>query len=410
MKLLTFLGINNYSATRYKWGDESSIMDTRLFPVALVEWLQPDEVLVFLTKQAQEHQNWKELSDKIDATPVPIASGASESELWQIFDAIVDRVDEADDLVIDITHGFRSLPLLGLLVAAYLRHVKQARVMHLVYGAFEARDRETNVSPVFELTPFVGLFDWIVAADHFQRTGFGVPLAELMRNATGKVAALRDNILELSDCLQLLRPLDVIESSSRLRDTIKSAATEIAADVPPLEEMLDHVAKSYGAFSADSQNPVEVLEAQLRMVEWCAQQQQFVQALALAREWLPSVLCIYFGVDPQNLRERADMELLLTGGKVKDPKTGKTVKESPRRGQWSGVPARKKLRRLWNDPPYTLANLRNDLLHAGFRKNPRDAQEIKTMVPGVLEELRTVWAEIRPKLESTDRQTCHGAP
>lgn len=392
MKLLTFLGTNNYLSTTYVWAEKDMRKTTRLFPVALAEWLEPDEIVVFLTEAAEQHENWRELKDTLKATPVRIVDGASETGLWKIFESIVECVSSDDRLTIDITHGFRSLPLLGLLVAAYLKATKRVTVEHLVYGAYDARDKEKDESPVFELTSFLSLLDWMVASDHFLRTGYGRPLADLLSDSGDSIEQLKNSILQLSDGLHLLRPASIAGQAAQLDQTVARAAPTIAQQVPPLAGMLTHISESYGRFGADEGSPKQMLEAQLRMVDWYLERGQLVQALSLAREWLPSLLCVHFGVDVMDKREREDMELLLSGGKHKNPTTGELLKESPRNATWFEVPAAKRLRALWGSK-HNLANLRNDVLHAGFRKNPKSPVEIDKAVRTIVSELKDIWNE-----------------
>ncbi|WP_437207048.1 TIGR02221 family CRISPR-associated protein [Planctomicrobium sp. SH664] len=398
MKLLTFLGTNNYLPTTYTWAEKGKRKNTRLFPLALADWLEPEEIFVFLTSDAEKHDNWRELQESINATPVHIVDGASEEDLWKIFDKIVKSVKPHDQLAIDITHGFRSLPLLGLLVAAYLKSSKDVTVEHLVYGAYEARDKEKNESPVFELTSFLALFDWMIASDHFLKTGYGRPLAGLLVDADGAIGELRNGILQLSDGLHLLRPPVVTQSASELESKVHQAAQEASHEIPPLAEMLNHISESYGRFSIDDTSPKQQLEAQLKMVDWYLERRQFVQAYALAREWLPSFLCVYFDVDMMDHDERSDMEFLLQrGGKSVNKVSGEIERESPRRVLWQAMDFRKRLARIWNEP-FNLANLRNDVLHAGFRKNPKTPEEIEKAIREIAVELKAIWSDFKEKI------------
>jgi hypothetical protein len=71
---------------------------------------------------------------------------------------------------------------------------------------------------------------------------------------------------------------------------------------------------------------------QLKMVEWYAEKGQIAHALSLAREWLPSLLCYHFNIDPMEKAEREDMELLLSGSTIKD-ENDNVVKKSPVSGR-----------------------------------------------------------------------------
>jgi hypothetical protein len=50
---------------------------------------------------------------------------------------------------------------LALLAAAFLRSAKGIRLRALLYGAYDAR--ENDVAPVFDLTPFLDLLEWMFA-------------------------------------------------------------------------------------------------------------------------------------------------------------------------------------------------------------------------------------------------------
>ncbi|MCS6859773.1 MAG: TIGR02221 family CRISPR-associated protein, partial [Abditibacteriales bacterium] len=184
MKLLTFLGVGKYTSVRYVWGDKE--WETDLFPEALTRWLNPSQVLVLLTEEARQHTHWanlqERLSSQVTLTPVDIPSGRSETELWDIFARLTECLNEGDKVVFDVTHAFRSIPILCLLAVAYLRVAKSVNLQAILYGAYEAKDKN-NRAPVFDLTPFLSLLDWVTATDKFVKTGDARELANLLKAA-----------------------------------------------------------------------------------------------------------------------------------------------------------------------------------------------------------------------------------
>jgi CRISPR-associated DxTHG motif protein len=110
---------------------------------------------------------------------VDIPDGKSEEELWEIFEAISKAVQEGDEIVFDITHGFRSLPMIALLTIAYLKQVKGVKVQHVVYGVYE---RDNPMAPILDLTPFADLLDWLAAAKMFTATGDSSELGRLIQD------------------------------------------------------------------------------------------------------------------------------------------------------------------------------------------------------------------------------------
>jgi len=189
----------------------------------------------------------------------------------------------------------------------------------------------------------------------------------------------------------------VAQSASELHDCIQAAAKEIVASVPPATEMLDHISSSYGRFVPTDDTPKQLLDAQLQMISWYVDRGQWVQALSLAREWLPSLLCVHFGEDVMDKAAREDMELLLNGGKVKSKDKGKTLKESPLLPQWQSLNTKKRLSNLWGGT-LNLANLRNDVLHAGFRKNPKTPTDIQNSINEIVSELKLIWQDFDGRL------------
>jgi hypothetical protein len=54
------------------------------------------------------------------------------------------------------------------------------------------------------------------------------------------------------------------------------------------------------------------------------------------------------------------------------------------------VPEGKHLRELWLKPPYKLAEVRNDVLHSGFRHNARSAQEIIGVANLIVQKIQSI--------------------
>jgi len=91
--------------------------------------------------------------------------------------------------IIDITHAFRSLPLIVFNVASYLRRIKKVKVERIIYGNFEARDKNLVPSrtPIFDLTSTLDLQDWLHGIDAFQRRGDAEELADSLSKTQGRL-------------------------------------------------------------------------------------------------------------------------------------------------------------------------------------------------------------------------------
>lgn len=404
LKIISFLGSNKYEEVIYLHPDyqhNQLKLATPFYQEALVEFYQPQTLYVILTPTA-ETKNWQKLAsrleNKVDLQPIKnIPENNTPEDIWFIFKCVTDCLQSGDEVIFDITHSFRSIPIVALLAASYLRVVRQVKIKGLLYGAFEARDQETKETPSFDLFPIVSLLDWTTATDQFIQTGNAQALGNLLKNSNNvnqNTENLANNLNNIALNLELLRPIDVTIEAAKLSAYIRATEATISQDIPPFATLLKRVESDYGRFGlADTQTErsqaKEILAKQLEMIEWYIDKQQLVHALSIAREWLPSLLCYYFDLDALDAETRSEMELLLRGGKIKEG--GKTIKESKYLAQWRSMTKEqtKQLNKLWTGT-FDLANLRNDVLHAGYRKNRRAAADILKQTEAILAELKAI--------------------
>lgn len=263
--VISFLGTGNYQEAEYTRGD--STYRTRFFPAAVAQWIGPDRLYVLLTDEARNHPNWASLqaeltNQQIEYQDITIPNGSSESELWEIFERLVGLPQEDDEITLDITHGFRSLPALALLAMVYLRIVKQVNLCDILYGAYEARASDSNTEPsiarvpTFELTPFVTLLEWASAADQFLNTGNSTVLDKLLkaqhktlwkekRKQPRTLQQLGNSLTTLSEIIASLRAREVPTAASNLVSALRDAEEEVRTYFPAAVPILENVRKAY---------------------------------------------------------------------------------------------------------------------------------------------------------------------
>ncbi|MFN3335537.1 MAG: TIGR02221 family CRISPR-associated protein, partial [Caldilinea sp.] len=248
MKAITFLGATAAYETTYVL-DDGREHTAPFFGVALARFVPDLTMRVFVTKDAREKhfERFQALVEDYvdDVQPVDIPDGGNDAELWEVFQKVVDAVEPEESVIFDITHGYRSLPFLSFLSAAYLRTVKRVRLEAVYYGNFEARDRSVtpNRAPVIDLTRFVELLDWMIGADRFVRFGDARDLAQLLNaqherikpdpRITDKItmsawtnSPLRhtaNHLTRASRALRLVRPAEAMDASERIRVQLPEA-------------------------------------------------------------------------------------------------------------------------------------------------------------------------------------------
>lgn len=110
-----------------------------------------------------------------------------EREQVELLSVMSGHVESRDQVHIDVTHGFRHLPMLALLATFYLRSVRQAEIEGIWYGAF---DPDSGAAPVHNLLGLLRIADWLEALHTYDKDGdYGVfapllgPVGEWLRSA-----------------------------------------------------------------------------------------------------------------------------------------------------------------------------------------------------------------------------------
>lgn len=397
LKLLTFLGINEYTPTSYTWRGKQVKSPTPYVAEAFCELYeviypneQINEVLVFLTPEARQ-KHWdsfqERLANRCIIKDISIPSGKSEAELWQIFDAVVSAVEPGSQVLFDITNAYRSIPFLVFLAIGFLEKARNVIIKGVFYGAFDANKKEP---PIFDLTPALKLLDWLTATQQFISTGSSVGLGELLKTIQQDFAfndqsqstpprlleKLGISIQDISRALELIRSMGVLEETENLQAIpAKELAQEVGYFAKPFELLSAQIQQSYSQFAlsdpAKNENSNLALEKHFLLLRWYVKNDMGAQAVLLAREWIISARCHKKGLIYLNYKDREIVQTELNDmNKRRKPNLTKATARSPQ----------DKLILTWSN----LIAYRNDIAHAEMRLDSANVTELQKYVKNEL--------------------------
>ncbi|GIV62390.1 MAG: hypothetical protein KatS3mg044_1256 [Rhodothermaceae bacterium] len=302
MIVLSFLGTGNYQETTYVF--EEKRCTTRFFSAAMADFFEPEPLYVVMTEEARD--KYADALGRICRfEPLLVPSGRNEVELWDLFELLVEAVPENSSLILDVTHGFRSQPLLALTASLFLTAARNVRIEGIYYGAWEARNTATNEAPVFNLTPLRDLIDWSAATRFFVRAGDARPLGALLRQThtasyTQPSSPYRSKYLskagyrleELTQALALVQPLESVQSAHHLTEVLHQLDEDLQhlPQTRPFRLLLDQVQRRLTPLGGDSMAlfTPEGFRLQSAMIHYYLRANQLQQALTLSREALVS--------------------------------------------------------------------------------------------------------------------------
>lgn len=403
MILFTFLGAGQYVETIYTLGDERHT--SHYSPAASARFLGVQAVVAFLTAEAEKaHREGleKALPSGCLLRCIPIPYGRDEGEFWEIFQTLSQEASTADDQSWDVTHGFRSLPLLTMLTLTFLRSglgIKPSKVLYSLY------EKDAESCPMIDLAPMLDLMDWASAANTFTRYGDSRPLAALLNNVRNgfmregprtkdqrvsmkPVTDLASKMEDLSLSLAFIRPETVVQSAERLKEYIPVVenALKFSPRTRPLSLLLPGIGRAYQPLAPQEGAAAVQLSSWLNLIDWYIEHGNYIQAATLEEEWVISWLMVITGNGSSIAN--VDLRRNLTESFNKDVRDFIDSKKIP--NDLEAIQGIRDLFVIW----YRLVEARNDLNHAGMRPQPKEPAAIIETVQETLKVLKQLPLEV----------------
>lgn len=381
MKCISFVGTDPLFPVQYR--HRKSVYKTTVFSEAVCSFYQIDEVILLTTDGAYK-TNYQESAKRTpNSRRVWIPDGKNEAEMWQIFEIVCAQVDEGDEIVFDITQGFRTLSLIAFMSIAYIKEVKQVRFAEVLYAGYHLRsDSVSDLVDVLDMTGFIDILDWIGAVHSLLHHADGSSLEEMVSRIHTSMYHKRVHdpprilapwalqIKSFASAVRLSRLIEACSSAHRVIQGLDAVGSEVERFIPALVPLLDRL-RSLELFSAPFPKDgltVEYLEKLLRLIRYQVERGLFQQAATFAREWMVTVLIFsHGGYEKQWLKReiRDSMEQAIGGALIR-------IQNGPyERSSFSDwfeeLLAWEELTAIWS----RLSGLRNDLAHCGMNEEPK---------------------------------------
>ena len=315
-KILTFLGTGRYEESTIHI-DELEFRE-RVFPLALIRYYKmqkPDEelsVFFFLTSEARDNKNWVEYTlpsleaeqVRYEALEIPKDIETLDKTLGLIKE-MIGVLSEGDEVVLDVTHCFRDIPLTASVVALYLKEVLDVKIT-ILYGKFDSVKNETHCT---DLTFVTQLVEWIYAARVFKEYGYSNELGALADQRNRRIyktanlskkpkylASMRLPLQYLTDALRLGSIRSIRESVRRFLVAFEKESTlnqEIHEYVPELELLMPSIIQRYKMVDTGASSFVldeREIATERELMKFYLDTRDIGMALRLAREYMINIL------------------------------------------------------------------------------------------------------------------------
>lgn len=437
---ISFLGTNDYKRCTY-WSDgREPVRNVRFVQEATLffncrEWTETDRICIFLTEDARS-RNWvddgqndwktktpkkcrglknciRDLNLKAAVQEIDIPDAKNEADLWNIFQTMYEVLNPGDQVIFDITHAFRSIPMLALVVINYAKVLKEITLNGIYYGAFEALGSlqdvdnmplEKRLVQVIDLTPMNMLLEWSSAIDGYFKSGNAAMLKSLVHQSLSPImrdhADLRDtgnalrrmvnNLTAMGEAFSTCRGPKIPETTTALRQNFEQCQQDDL--IPAFQPLFEHLRPQVEQFAGD------MVADGIQAARWCLKHNLIQQGFTILQETLITHICIKVEVDPMQEKMRNIVTSAAT-----------IIRKQYPPSKWKGDAgknpeiAQKMIQTLKEDG---LANLmvnitdeRNDLNHAGYNDHDRPPSRFLKNLEKHLKEVEAYFSEQDAKKE-----------
>jgi CRISPR-associated DxTHG motif protein len=316
--VITMLGrVDDYKKSKHYDQEGNKVCETEFAAEYLVHKYKPS-LMFLMYLEFEKEITWDvatQLIQRLDSSKVPYKEMALSVQksvaapnnydwdalLWEILSKINRDISEFspdDHVIIDITHGFRTMPYMLMGVFRYLAIVKGIKHITIIYGnKIDAGDVGDTLPHVYfaEVSAFEDLNRWIDAATAFVRYGVSKDLCQEIKNLrvekmSKRLEVLSNKLRKVTQTLHLVQWIEYVNSFRELQESIDRVLdadnfNDLPAFVVYVVEWLRNELAPMFRYD-DNQNLEHHVQLQQQVLRWYRSNEMYTHALLLARELL----------------------------------------------------------------------------------------------------------------------------
>lgn len=351
-----------YNRTKYKFDGDDRVFETPFISAALANYLKVDKIIFIGTAKSMweevykyftENANckfddnyWAEIGDLSESStfnnpiideailqktmisvdeylktinpsalggslPLIMKYGLNEKELWQnfsLFMKLTEIINDGDELYLDITHSFRSIPLFMYLMMDFMQMLNHKKIVlkGLYYGMFEAIG-ELGYTPVVDLKPLFDISRWIRGVYDFINYGNGYLISELICKQSfdekNRIDKISENIKNISELININYLTDLQNQIKSLKNIINSRYNG-TGPIPYIFPLIQDFISKFSKIEKAS-------EFQLELSRWYFDNKRYGHGYICLVESILTKLCEIYELDLNDINNRNIMKNLV---------------------------------------------------------------------------------------------------
>jgi len=308
--LVSFLGLGRtgkgYEQIKYYLNSPEEYIETKFVVVALCKFFKINQLILFTTKSVEQGSSnvLDELKDTLVKNNITlietkiIPEGKNTEELKDIFKNVLEVLEKYknDNLYLDITHGFRSLPLIFFTSIIYLKNIYDIGIRKICYGALDAGNKEENIAPIFDLSYLLELIEWSTGVNLFVNRYDSFFIDKIIKRKKSETSKSLLNLKkELKDFSKQFSNVQIIEIPQRANQIInftEEFKEELFQNTPHIIPLIDKIKDEVKELTLENSNELDInqLKFQIKLIKKYLEKNLILQAIILDREFIVSLV------------------------------------------------------------------------------------------------------------------------
>ncbi len=258
-----------------------------------------DKVVIVTTEKArglhftQLEREIRALGLRTDLICAVVAEDMSSKGQWAWFETILEQIQPGDHLTVDLTHGYRAIPIIFSTAIHFLQRSRGVFLEHVFYGAY---DKNRDMSPIIDMKDFYIINEWAEGVSRLIEDADARKIADMVAGAPAfQLEDLKDDALAkaATDLTDRVRNVDMHNVTKSAQSLIKLVAGKKPVNSMVASLLLQLIAEKYGTLTTSDEVSGRYdrwyFAGQLAYIKLLLEHKLHMQAFTVMREVIGSI-------------------------------------------------------------------------------------------------------------------------
>ncbi len=226
-------------------------------------------------------------------SPLIISEEMTPEAQWKWFEQILEIIESSDNLTIDLTHGYRSIPIIFSTAINFLQKARNISLNAVYYGAF---DKDRKLAPIINMKDFYIINEWAEAISRLVEDADARKVAEVaLKSDSFQAGKLSDPqlISAFKDLTNAVRNVDIHNVPKKAEDAIQLIKNKEKDTSTTGKILLKLITDKFTSITADKplsgKYDKAYFDVQLEIIRLLLEHRLFMQAYTVMRELIGSI-------------------------------------------------------------------------------------------------------------------------